>query len=212
MTQIYLVRHVQALGNVRRVFQGHTDEVPSELGEKQLTALGEYFKDIHIDAAYHSPLIRTTRTCLACVGDKDIPVKSEDGLIEIFAGDFENRTWDELFRDYPEYMCHWGPDYQNFRAPGGESFREVYERAQNTVNRIVGAHEGESILLATHGGFSRAFLTYVMYGDIERMSEHDWVGNASVTKIIYEDGRYRVEQYDYRDFMPEELQNRYKTK
>ncbi|MBQ8696550.1 MAG: histidine phosphatase family protein [Clostridia bacterium] len=212
MTEIYLVRHVQAMGNVKRVFQGHTDEPPSPLGEKQLEALGEYFKDKHIDAAYHSPLIRTTRTCLACVGDKDIPVTAEPGLIEIFAGEFENRLWTELFAQYPEEMSHWGPDYQNFKAPGGESFRQVYDRAIKTVNGIVSRHQGETVLLATHGGFSRAFLTYVMYGDIERMSEHDWVGNASVTRIVYEDGKYTVTDYDCRDFMPEELQNRYKTK
>lgn len=212
MTEIYLVRHVEAMGNVRRVFQGHTDEPPSPLGEKQLAALSEYFKDIHLDAAYHSPLIRTTRTAQACVGERDVPLIPEEGLIEIFAGEFENRTWEELRRLYPEYMRHWGPDYQNFQAPGGESFRRVYERAVSTVGRIARAHDGQTVLMASHGGFSRAFLTYVKYGDIERLSEDDWVKNGSVTRIIYNGGKYSIAEYDYRDFMPEEIQNNYKTR
>ena len=38
MTEIYLVRHCEAMGNVKRLFQGSTDLDISETGEKQLKA------------------------------------------------------------------------------------------------------------------------------------------------------------------------------
>ena len=31
-TTLYLVRHCEAMGNIRRIFQGHTDEEISENG------------------------------------------------------------------------------------------------------------------------------------------------------------------------------------
>ena len=56
MTTIYLVRHCEAMGNINRIFQGHTDEEISENGRMQLERLAERFRGIHLDAVYSSPL------------------------------------------------------------------------------------------------------------------------------------------------------------
>ena len=42
MTKIYIVRHCEAIGNVKRIFQGSTDLDISETGAKQL----EYLKSV----------------------------------------------------------------------------------------------------------------------------------------------------------------------
>ncbi len=207
MTSLYFVRHVQAMGNVRGVFQGHTDSEVSPLGERQLLTLTGYFRDIPLTRAYHSPLIRTTRTAQAAIGGRDIPLIPCPDLIEIYAGDFENRPWGELSERYPEEMSHWGPDYQNFRAVGGESYREVYERAVGALVRIAKENDGEVVLVATHGGVMRAIMTYVHYGDLQMLSVPDWVHNGSVTHLLYENGRFTVDFEDDRGFMPDELKN-----
>ena len=207
MTRIYLVRHVQAMGNVRRVFQGHTDEPPSPLGEKQLDYLSEFFRDISLDKVYYSPLIRMARTAQAVAKYHDIPLIPEEGVIEIFAGLFENKTWEELFRDYPDEMSHWGPDFQNFRAKGGESFREVYERAVNTMTRLAEENDGKTVAVCTHGGFMRAFMTFVCFGDAEKMSVREFDKNASVGLVEYENGKFNLIFENNRDFLPDELKN-----
>lgn len=48
MTTIYLVRHCESMGNINRIFQGHTDEEISENGRMQLEKLAERFRDIHL--------------------------------------------------------------------------------------------------------------------------------------------------------------------
>jgi broad specificity phosphatase PhoE len=49
MTKIYFVRHCEAEGNVKRIFQGLTDLDISELGAKQLKLLEKRFENIPLD-------------------------------------------------------------------------------------------------------------------------------------------------------------------
>lgn len=83
MTKIYLVRHAEALGNVREFFQGRTDCEVSERGEKQLECLAEHFKNIPIEAIYSSPLKRTLSTAAAVNKYHDLPIQKYEGLIEL---------------------------------------------------------------------------------------------------------------------------------
>ena len=46
MTEIYMVRHCEAMGNVKRLFQGSSDFDISEIGAKQLEYLKNRFKNI----------------------------------------------------------------------------------------------------------------------------------------------------------------------
>ncbi len=50
MTEIYLIRHAQAEGNIYRFMQGHWDGDVTETGQLQIKALAEKLKDIKIDA------------------------------------------------------------------------------------------------------------------------------------------------------------------
>ena len=48
MTDLYIVRHCEAVGNRDRTFQGVSDCDITELGQKQLDHLADRFKDIKI--------------------------------------------------------------------------------------------------------------------------------------------------------------------
>lgn len=52
VTKVYIVRHAEAIGNINETFQGRTDENVTEKGYKQLEALSDRFRDIHIDVLY----------------------------------------------------------------------------------------------------------------------------------------------------------------
>ena len=62
MTNIYLVRHCQAVSNKIRVYHGVKNCDVTEIGRRQLDCLAERFKDVKIDCIYTSPLLRATRT------------------------------------------------------------------------------------------------------------------------------------------------------
>ena len=83
MTEIYIVRHCEAQGNLKRLFQGVSDFDITETGAKQLEYLKKRFENIHLDKIYASPLIRTRKTALAVAGGRDIEIKDEPGIIEL---------------------------------------------------------------------------------------------------------------------------------
>ena len=53
-----MIRHGQSIGNLNRVYLGHTDWDLTELGYKQAELVCEYLKDEKIDIIYSSDLIR----------------------------------------------------------------------------------------------------------------------------------------------------------
>ena len=128
VTTLLVVRHTQALGNIQKTFQGHIDTDISEAGAVQLALLSERFRTIHIDAICSSPLLRARKTADAINRAHHLPVELLPELIEIDAGGFEGRRWDELPSLYPEAFETWRSDLPHFAAPGGESCAQVYDR------------------------------------------------------------------------------------
>ena len=106
MTRIYIVRHCEAVGNIKRIFQGHTDLDITELGAKQLEALQNRFGDIKLDRVFSSPLIRAKKTGLAIIGEKNIPLEINDGLIEINGGVIEGKEYAVVYNQFPDLVLY----------------------------------------------------------------------------------------------------------
>ena len=83
MTRIILIRHCEAEGNIKRVFQGHTDADISENGRKQLDLLRLRCRNMQIDAIYSSPLKRAYQTAEAINSFRNLTVQIHEDLIEI---------------------------------------------------------------------------------------------------------------------------------
>ena len=93
MTTLYLVRHCEAMGNIRRIFQGHIDEGISGNGRRQLERLTERFRDVPLDAIYSSPLQRAMYTAEAVDGAHGLPIVQDRRLMEIHGGVWEGKPW-----------------------------------------------------------------------------------------------------------------------
>ena len=52
MTEIFLIRHTQAEGNLYRMMQGHWDGDITPMGSRQIDALAERFRNVPVDAVY----------------------------------------------------------------------------------------------------------------------------------------------------------------
>ena len=60
MTTIYLIRHAEAEGNLYRRVHGWYNSLITENGYRQIAALEERFRDIHIDAVWSSEIGRAS--------------------------------------------------------------------------------------------------------------------------------------------------------
>ena len=187
MTQIYIVRHCEALGNVLKIYQGITDMDITEQGKKQLEKLEEKFSDIHLDKVYSSPLIRTVKTAKAVRGSKEIEIIKEDGLIEIAGGIIEGKPFKECFEEIEGFYDLWYNHPEDLAVPEGEPMTAAYERIYDTVLNIAKENKGKSIACATHGGVIRCLICKILYNDIKKLKDVLVPINTAVTLLQIDD-------------------------
>ncbi|MBQ8801247.1 MAG: histidine phosphatase family protein, partial [Clostridium sp.] len=104
MTTIYLIRHAEAEGNLYRRIHGWYDSLITDNGFRQIKALEERFRDIHVDAAYSSDLYRTMTTGRAVWQAKGLELHTAPDLREVHLGDWEDRPWGYVRHFHPEEM------------------------------------------------------------------------------------------------------------
>ena len=209
MTRIYIVRHCEALGNVKRIFQGSTDLDISELGKKQLKELKKRFEEIELDRVYTSPLIRTRKTAEAIIGSKPLKYEICEGLIELHGGVVEGRPFVEAFNEIAGLADIWNYHPEDFAPEKGEAMRHAYERIWETMLKIAKDNNGKTVACATHGGVTRCLNCRLISNDIKKLSQTPWSENTAVTLIEFDDSLNPTLMY-YNDVshLPESLVNR----
>lgn len=187
VTKLYVIRHCESTGNVSNRFMGHTNVEITERGQLQLDYLSERFRDIHIDAAYSSPLKRAVLTAKAATKYHDIDVQSDDELIEINFGDFENIPINEIVSMDPINSEYWSNAPHLFQSMNGESMLDVYNRAWPALEKIAKDNMGKTVVVATHGCFIRNAMCRAMGLPLEQISEIPWSNNTAVTLFEFDE-------------------------
>lgn len=203
VTTIYIVRHCEAEGNVKGVFQGSTDFDISEKGKRQLEKLSERFRHIKLDVVYSSPLKRAYSTASACVKHNNLPIIIHNGLSEINGGLMECKPWNNLDKLFPAEYSFWNENFADFSAPDGESVREVYNRMVCTFTDIVNKNKGKNIGIFSHGCAIRILMCFIKGIPLERIDEVLWCDNTAINCIsIAENGAMEiVYENDYSHIM-----------
>lgn len=203
MTYIYLIRHCEAMGNQKRLFQGSTDCDISDTGAKQLEYLAERFKNIKLDAVFSSPLIRTQKTAHAIADYKGLPVILRENLIELHGGIVEGKPFQEAFSSIEGLADAWNNHPQDFAPQGGEPMRNAYERIYTEILNLAQQNRNKTIAVATHGGVSRCLMCRILYNDINRLKDVPWCENTAVTLLkIDDDNKIGVEFFNDYSHVP----------
>ncbi|MGN1319536.1 MAG: histidine phosphatase family protein [Acutalibacteraceae bacterium] len=203
MTYIYLIRHCEAMGNQKRLFQGSTDCDISDTGAKQLEYLAERFKGIELDAVFSSPLIRTQKTAHAIADYKGLPVNLRKNLVELHGGIVEGRPFQEAFSSIEGLADAWNNHPQDFAPQGGEPMRNAYERIYTEILDLAQQNRNKTIAVATHGGVSRCLMCRILYNDINRLKDVPWCENTAVTLLkIDDDNKIGVEFFNDYSHVP----------
>ena len=102
MVDLYLVRHCAAQGNVDGKFQGRIDCDITELGRTQLELVSTRLRNVPFAAIYTSPLLRAKKTAEAINQYHHVPLRVEQGLIEIDLGAMDGLPWSALPEQFPQ--------------------------------------------------------------------------------------------------------------
>lgn len=202
MTKIFLVRHGEADGNYYRRCQGQQDVPLSRRGREQVEALRARFASIKIDAAYASDLQRAADTAAIASG---LAVTEDARLREMCVGIWEGRAWGNIAREYPEAFRCFCYEPHLFAVEGGETAEELLSRMEEALLEIGARHEGESVLVGSHGRAIRAVLARLLGVPSERIGEVKNPENTAIAHIVYENGALRLERYNDIDHLPQSL-------
>jgi broad specificity phosphatase PhoE len=183
---LYIIRHCEADGNVKEVFQGRTDGDITEKGACQLEQLRERCRDIPFDVIYTSPLIRAKKTAEAVNAVHNVPLIEDAELMEIDGGDMEGVKWADLPALFPDTYKLWVKDIANFQAPNGESTRGLYERVKSAILRIISANEGKTVGVFSHGGAMYGMLAFAHGLSADELTENPfWCENTGISRVDF---------------------------
>ena len=198
MTKFIIVRHGQSEANLKEIYAGRFDVPLTETGRKQAALVTEYvLKTYRVDAVYSSPLLRTRETVKKIAEKANVPLQICEGIAEICGGEWEGKTLPEIAKTYTKDALLWKNDIGNSRPTGGESFAEVQARADKALRDIAKTHENQNVVIGTHGGVIRCMQCHFENKPISYMKEIDWVPNASVSEVNFENGRYTPVKMGY---------------
>ena len=201
VTHIYFIRHGESEGNKRNSFLGHTDLDITEKGHVQAEKTAEFLQDIHADVIYSSDLKRAYNTGLHTAKKKGMEIIKNENLREIFAGEWENRLFEDLIVEYEEDFRIWRENIGWARCTGGESVEELQERFVSEVKKIAKENEGKTIFIFTHATPLRVLKAALDGLTLDEIQSVPWASNASVTHVVCEGDGFRIVDYSIDHFM-----------
>jgi len=190
-TQIILIRHGETEWNLSGRWQGHADSPLSPRGVSQATALGERMKKEDFNFFYSSDLERAQHTARLVGGPSGWTPTLMESLRERDLGVLEGLTTDEMLVTKPEEYQSFREDGTDYQVPGGESFRQFYNRCSQALEDIANKHPGKKIGVVTHGGVLGAIFRYVLQIPLE--AERNFVLlNCSINRLEKTNGGWNL--------------------
>jgi broad specificity phosphatase PhoE len=152
VTHVLLIRHGQSEGNAAGRFGGHTDTPLSPRGRKQAEATARALASESFTAIYTSDLPRAAQTAspLAKLSGRDLQIT--DAFRERSVGVMEGLTFEEAAEQHPEqYQALLRRDMDHVLL-GGESYRQMLDRASRKLDEAIENNRGGRIAIFTHTG------------------------------------------------------------
>jgi len=183
-----LLRHGQTALSAERRFAGRGDYPLTDLGRQQAAAAGARLAERGgIDLIVSSPLVRALATAQAVADCTGAGLVTDEGLVETDFGSWEGMTFGEIRTNWPEQMNAWLADAE-VAPPGGESFAAVGERVSAALDRLLRAHEGQTLVVVSHVTpiktiVCRALLAptgalFRMHLDIASLTQAEWFADG----------------------------------
>jgi len=179
-TSLLLVRHGETEWNVAGRIQGQSDSALTALGREQGRRVAARLSSEKVAAVYASDLGRARETGYLIAAPHGLPVQIVQELRERCYGAFEEKTAEEIRGADADAFERWLGDRQGLAPPGGETQQELSERVMRALGEIAGAHRGETVAVATHGGPIKSAVFAVLEIPIGSW-DRTWVSNGSVT-------------------------------
>ena len=202
MTTFIFLRHGLSVTNNTRRFTGQADAPLHERGFRQAEDVKTYFIQHHsIDAVYSSDLSRTMDTVRPTAQALGLPIHTDTLLRELDVGVWANLSFAEVEQLYPKEF-RYRLEHPEFARYGfGETYSDLTVRALQAIEKIANEHEGQTVLVCTHGGIIRTLSCAFAGLPIDKLFTFPMVSNASISIAEYENGKGSFSLIGYDDYL-----------
>jgi broad specificity phosphatase PhoE len=177
MPVLFLLRHGPTEWTAARRLQGRSD-IPLSARGRSLVATWQLPDRVVHGEWISSPLARAIETAKILRGRYrpagDLLI--EPRLAEMSFGEWEGQTLTELRSIHGRAMAEWESRGLDFRAPDGESPRDVQERLRPWLEKLAAGNL--DVLAITHKGVMRALYALASGWDMRRKPAHRLADNA----------------------------------
>ena len=190
-TTLYLIRHGATSANeqVPYILQGSSVDLPlSPTGRKQAEDVGQLLRDRRIDAVYASRLQRARETAEHVALPRGIAVETLAGIEECDVGQWEKLDWAAIREKFPDAYQRFQDSPYDTPYLGGESYRDVFDRAWPALRTVLERHRSETIVVVSHNVVCRVVLAELLGLEPHRAKDLRQV-NGGVNVIQYRDGQ-----------------------
>lgn len=193
--KIYLFRHGETEWNREWRLQGQSDVPLNAFGRELAVKTAKALREVPFDRAFCSPLHRAAETAKILLGDRNIPLATDDRLKEMCFGEYEGECFDKAKKQdtmHPLYHFFYGTE--DYVPPAGaESFQDIIARGKDFLQEQIVPLEDScrNVLIVAHGALNRGILTAI--GGIRL--EDFWqisLPNCAASILVLEKGKFRI--------------------
>lgn len=193
-TRLCIVRHGETDWNLERRIQGHVDIPLNAAGRTQAQATALGVAAHRFAALYSSDLMRTLHTAQTLADVTGLQVRPVTGLRERHYGAMQGMTYEDMLARDAFMAQRFRARDPHFDFAGGESLLGFVDRVHASIEALSAAHEGEALLLVTHGGVLDIVYRRAVGRDLS--SPRDFpVPNAALNWLSVEGDTWRLEAW-----------------
>ena len=188
-TLIIFVRHgktpttgTRLPGRAPNLHLSNEGKSQAEIVAKEIENSSSSFLGSKVSAVYASPMERTQETAKPIAKTLNLRVRTLQGLNECDFGDWTGRRLRDLSKLKSWSIIQKQPS--NFRFPNGESFTEMQNRMQKTVDKILERHPGETVVCVSHADPIKAILASAVGTPLD-LFQRILVGPCSASVVLY---------------------------
>ncbi len=188
MKQIILIRHGSLACKYNGCYIGSLDVPLSAKGLEDAAAIGKYIADIHCEHIFASPMLRVKQTLETALPPGKIKkVEYDERLREINFGDWEEKKFPEISKQYPDEVKGWTGGAAEFRFPHGARLEDFYHGIEEFKKTLLNS-SGSTLMVFTHGGVILALICSVLGLGKEKMLGFK-VNRGSISSLeLFENG------------------------
>lgn len=183
MPHAYVIRHGETTCNADGIIQGpRIDSQLSARGHAQAAALGDAFRQTHVDEVIVSPLQRARDTAQGLAGGRGIPVEVAPELYELDFGHHCGQAYESVREDIAQVVDAWGMGFYDEAFPGGESPALAQHRVRPLAEAVHKRVEREDVAIVAHGRINRILLGLLTGLGLRSMGEFPQA-NGAITHL-----------------------------